>query len=593
MKKFKRMMALIIAMVMIVSSMSAFTAFADPATVTAGSYDATLTVKDTATGDTLNFYKLVEWVDNAEGNVKGWKARTPYASILTEAKLKEVLGVDTTATGITPELAAQLSAAAKSDTAVQSGTGTTLDVTAADKGPGIYMVLINPADTDTIYNPVFVSSDFDKEKPGEISVGDKYSDTATVKKSTTTLTKTAATSEDNWDDKAWQTAAIGDTVTFTVVTTLPGYGEAYTNPHFAVKDKLTDLTLVSGTVKVVEPALEKGTHYTVTEGTDNYTLTFTPSYLKTNKTPTQVKITYEAKIATTAPKHVNTEKNEVSTEFSHTPTSEDDYSFKKDTTQHYTFTIDADVLGGDSKQSGKKTSELIKIGVNSDGSPITSERTKSEIENRTYETSPLGGAKFKLYTDADCTAEYQPKNADGTNAEKLTIESQSDGRITGIKGLDAGTYYLQESEAPAGYVKDSSKVKIEISATTTPVDVTEWTKDGQNWITNEAYNNLSAAEKEGYKSYTYNTEVLTKYEVKVNDSNTDTYTFTNKGTDAEITWVSETKPGIENPFNFTNTKGTELPSTGGIGTTLFYLIGAILVLGAGVLLVTRRRMNAN
>ena len=42
-----------------------------------------------------------------------------------------------------------------------------------------------------------------------------------------------------------------------------------------------------------------------------------------------------------------------------------------------------------------------------------------------------------------------------------------------------------------------------------------------------------------------------------------------------------------------NNKGTELPSTGGIGTTIFYVIGAILVLGAGILLVTRRRMNAN
>ena len=42
-----------------------------------------------------------------------------------------------------------------------------------------------------------------------------------------------------------------------------------------------------------------------------------------------------------------------------------------------------------------------------------------------------------------------------------------------------------------------------------------------------------------------------------------------------------------------NQSGTELPSTGGIGTTIFYIIGAILVIGAGVVLVTRRRMNAN
>ena len=41
-----------------------------------------------------------------------------------------------------------------------------------------------------------------------------------------------------------------------------------------------------------------------------------------------------------------------------------------------------------------------------------------------------------------------------------------------------------------------------------------------------------------------------------------------------------------------NKTGTELPSTGGIGTTIFYVIGGILVLGAAVLLVTRKRMDA-
>ncbi len=41
-----------------------------------------------------------------------------------------------------------------------------------------------------------------------------------------------------------------------------------------------------------------------------------------------------------------------------------------------------------------------------------------------------------------------------------------------------------------------------------------------------------------------------------------------------------------------NKAGTELPSTGGIGTTIFYILGSILVIGAGVLLVTKRRMDA-
>ena len=40
-----------------------------------------------------------------------------------------------------------------------------------------------------------------------------------------------------------------------------------------------------------------------------------------------------------------------------------------------------------------------------------------------------------------------------------------------------------------------------------------------------------------------------------------------------------------------NNTGAELPSTGGIGTTLFYVIGGVLVIGAAVLLIAKRRMN--
>lgn len=40
-----------------------------------------------------------------------------------------------------------------------------------------------------------------------------------------------------------------------------------------------------------------------------------------------------------------------------------------------------------------------------------------------------------------------------------------------------------------------------------------------------------------------------------------------------------------------NKTGTTLPSTGGVGTTVFYVLGAVLVLGAVVLLVTKKRMN--
>ena len=40
-----------------------------------------------------------------------------------------------------------------------------------------------------------------------------------------------------------------------------------------------------------------------------------------------------------------------------------------------------------------------------------------------------------------------------------------------------------------------------------------------------------------------------------------------------------------------NNSGTQLPSTGGIGTTIFYVVGSVLVIAAGVLLVTKKRMG--
>ena len=46
-------------------------------------------------------------------------------------------------------------------------------------------------------------------------------------------------------------------------------------------------------------------------------------------------------------------------------------------------------------------------------------------------------------------------------------------------------------------------------------------------------------------------------------------------------------------FLIENKSGAELPSTGGIGTTVFYVLGGLLVVCAGVLLITKRRMNKN
>ena len=63
----------------------------------------------------------------------------------------------------------------------------------------------------------------------------------------------------------------------------------------------------------------------------------------------------------------------------------------------------------------------------------------------------------------------------------------------------------------------------------------------------------------------------------------------NKGTDSEIKWTVE--PPVELPFQIKNTQGTELPSTGGMGTKILYTIGGLMVVAGGVFLAAKKRMS--
>ena len=65
----------------------------------------------------------------------------------------------------------------------------------------------------------------------------------------------------------------------------------------------------------------------------------------------------------------------------------------------------------------------------------------------------------------------------------------------------------------------------------------------------------------------------------------------NKAADSTFTIAEHnyTADNLEQESEVTNNAGTELPSTGGIGTTIFYILGGLLVVGAAVILVARRK----
>ena len=160
--------------------------------------------------------------------------------------------------------------------------------------------------------------------------------------------------------------------------------------------------------------------------------------------------------------------------------------------------------------------------------------------------NPLAGATFVLKDATGAEVKVSGENGvytvdpNGT----ATIVSPESGLIV-IKGVDSDKYTLTETAAPEGF-----------NLLTKPVEVTP-TKTG---VTNTN---------------------VTKYldeEGNVVDTVTDVS-------------VEITADVAATPVVVVNFSGTELPSTGGMGTTIFYVVGGTLVVAAAVLLITKKRMN--
>ena len=577
MKRLRRLLAVLIAMVMVAATMNV-AVFADDTP------DTTIEISGLAAGDVVHFYKVVEWASDtqvaAHEDVAGWVATSDFSSILTSEELAKAIDSKNAAyTGVTSQLAGELArVSGKTEVASVIVTSDTATLNIENLGLGMYMALITPADVDTVYNPVFVSADY---KAGDnthaVTSESSYYNQSAAKKTTSEVEKTFENKNDyNGDDGA--TTKPGDTVSFTVdKISIPGFGQVFVSPEFEIKDELTALKLKADTIKISLNGTEvadnsNNEYYDLSATTSGYTVTFKTGYLTTVATPVPVIITYDAEVLESATvANLNQEKNTVTVKYSNDPENASSRKYQKDTTNHYTFSLDADNLFKTTGIVGESGSEFIKISVDSNGDPINSTvKVWSNVTPTAGQTSPLAGAKFEL----------KDKNGNSFDPKK-EAESDANGRIK-FENLDAGTYILEEISAPAGFVRDTQTHTIVIDADITVQKITEYYDQSGNW-----YKEAGT----GRTAFTYDTDILNSYTVTVDGEDVATHTFMHTSNDEEIKWSSSESKEL--PSSIRNTKGVELPSTGGMGTTLFYAIGTILVLGAGILLVTRRRMEAN
>ena len=165
------------------------------------------------------------------------------------------------------------------------------------------------------------------------------------------------------------------------------------------------------------------------------------------------------------------------------------------------------------------------------------------------DTKKLKDAEFKLL-NADKSMGAKVENGKFAGwvevGEATVLKSGEDGNF-GVAGLDDGTYYLEETKAPAGYNLLKNPIKVVVTTTT---------NNGQTWTSENA------------------ADALTKIHVTA---------------DGKV-GTGDVSTG-EAKITVANNSGTTLPETGGMGTTMFYVIGAILVVGAAVVMITRKRMS--
>ena len=505
MKSIKRIIALLLTAVMTMTmSVTAFAADGNNLTVSVqGNQDLN--------GQTISLYKLFDLSTSQSGETKNYAYTVNTAAGYKDA-IKSALGTSLTGTTDEEYAKAVKGLGADNSEAVQKFANDFTEY--ALKNGSTVKATTTSGKISGVNTTSFA---FDKLGKGYYLVyvtgGKKIqSSLVTVDGSTTISLKTEAPSITKTADK--DTVSIGQVVKYTVTGSVPdttGYSEYVYKIHdtlsngldFVNDEKGTAVTgnTVNVTVAFGNDVTDASTAPTTAtlSGTGNRTMTLNLSeWVRANQANKgkEFTVTYYAKVNKDA---VVTENNKAELEYGNKPGETTTTKPSEVKTPTYFLNINKHIKGD--------------------------------------KTSRLAGAKFKLYKGSTDSEEnvITVTGSEGNyvvDPTSRTTEFVSVDSITGegynlrVNGLAEGTYYLVETEAPAGYNKLTDPIKVEIKKSTTE-NVNEWT--------------------------------LYNKDVQENDKIID-----DKIIDVE------------------NSTGSILPSTGGMGTIAFAVVAAILVFGVAV-----------
>ena len=536
MSKVKKLFAIVLSMVMILGmTVTAFAANKTPAETDT----ANITVSGIESGATVVAYKIVKADYNSAGltgyskvdSSDDFDIYNPDSSditVLAQKYRQEYRDNPDSALSLTPSV-------------VEGSVVYTLN----NQTAGTYLILVVANNTAKIYNPMVVSLAYKTKdqdptasgssnelQPGSVTAESEWSFGSTdayAKSSMIDITK----------EVSKNTEDLGTDVTYTVKTTVPDYSAEYSTVTYNITDTLSGLILDPESINIT---VSDG--YSITS--DNYTLTryntavdskegflieFDSDWIKQNG-EAEITVTYNATVSGTA---VNEDAhyNNVTLNYTNKPGDNTGTDSAKENV--YTFDID-----------GILTADILK---------------KVEAGKTEGTTVPLEGAEFTLYTNQDCTTQYT--NTTHTSG-KATATSNQDGQLY-ITGLEAGTYYLKETKAPAGYTLNDTIYKIVIDATIEQNADPELGHDLKSWTIT----------------------VTPIVNGKEQTSSATTNTFTVDGGEASLSGDEVDSAEIM------NTTLSALPSTGGIGTTIFTIGGCVIMIAAAGLYFASRRRQEN